>query len=93
MTSTSIDVRNRKTNVQAWSIKRTIALLLWGLLSVPIFAVEIGEMAPSFTIESLTGDETVSLDDFKGKVVILDFLGELVWSLPRCYAKAFSVER
>ena len=73
MTSTSIDVTNRKKNVQAWSTKQTVALFLWGLLSVPIFAVEIGEMAPSFTIESLTGDEKVSLDDFKGKVVILDF--------------------
>lgn len=35
-------------------------------------AVEIGEKAPDFTLKALQGDK-VSLSDYKGKVVVLEF--------------------
>ncbi|MGQ0811603.1 MAG: peroxiredoxin family protein [Nitrospiraceae bacterium] len=55
--------------------------ILWVLLFilVPVFAVQValaagffkvGEKAPAFTLTSLNG-ETISLDSFKGKVVVL----------------------
>ncbi|MFA6141952.1 MAG: TlpA disulfide reductase family protein [Candidatus Omnitrophota bacterium] len=42
-------------------------------------AVEIGETAPDFTLHSIDG-KTVSLSEFKGKVVILDFFAS--WCPP-----------
>lgn len=42
-------------------------------------AVEIGEKAPDFSLTDLDG-KTVSLSDFKGKVVILDFFAS--WCPP-----------
>ena len=57
---------------------RRIALIL-NVLLVPILAVQlvfaaglfkVGEKAPSFTLTTITG-ETVGLDTYKGKVVVL----------------------
>ena len=70
---TLIEVRTSKRTGQRWLLGKMVAFLLGVLMSASIPAVEIGETAPSFTIESLNSDETVSLGDFKGKVVILDF--------------------
>ena len=70
---TLIEVRTSKRTGQRWLLGKIVAFLLGALMSASVLAVEIGETAPSFTIESLNSDETVSLDDFKGKVVILDF--------------------
>lgn len=42
-------------------------------------AIEIGENAPDFTLQGMDG-KTVSLSDFKGKVVILDFFAS--WCPP-----------
>ena len=50
---------------------RGLAFSLGLLTSLGVLAAEVGEKAPSFSIVSLTSNETVSLDDFKGKVVIL----------------------
>ena len=58
-------------------MKRTILLL--GALLVPVLAAhlvlaagmfKVGEKAPSFTLTTITG-ETVGLDTYKGKVVVL----------------------
>ena len=68
-----IEVRTSKRTGQGWLLGKMVAFLLGVLMSASIPAVEIGETAPSFTIESLNSDGAVSLDDFKGKVVILDF--------------------
>lgn len=58
-------------------MKRTLALLLTPVLVVLLAAsvtaksyFKIGEKAPGFTLTSL-GGETVSLDQFKGKVLVL----------------------
>ena len=71
--STSIEVRTKKRIGEGWLLGKMVAFLAGALMSTSVLAVEIGETAPSFTIESLNSDETVSLGDFKGKVVILDF--------------------
>jgi len=52
---------------------RGLAFSLGLLTNLGVLAAEVGEKAPSFALVSLTRNETVSLDDFKGKVVILDF--------------------
>ena len=58
-------------------MKRTLWIL--GLLLSPVIAVhlalaagffKVGEKAPSFTLTAITG-ETVGLDSYKGKVVVL----------------------
>jgi cytochrome oxidase Cu insertion factor (SCO1/SenC/PrrC family) len=40
------------------------------LAGVPL----VGKLAPDFTLESLDGEQ-ISLSDFKGKVVLIDFFG------------------
>ena len=59
-------------------MKRTILIL--GALLVPVLAAhlvlaaglfKIGEKAPSFTLTTITGETTVGLDTYKGKVVVL----------------------
>ena len=37
---------------------------------------QVGELAPDFTLESLDG-APISLSDFRGKVVLIDFFGFL----------------
>lgn len=53
--------------------------LAFGLLAIPVLCTapvsaaglfQVGEKAPSFTLNAITG-ETVSLESFKGKVVVL----------------------
>ena len=58
-------------------MKRTLALLLIPLLAVGVWSAvsaksffKTGEKAPIFTLTSLNG-EAISLDSFKGKVVVL----------------------
>lgn len=46
------------------------------LLSCPTFAVEVDKMAPDFTLTNTNG-EKVSLSDFKGKHVILEWTNHL----------------
>ena len=36
--------------------------------------LKVGDMAPEFTLKALDG-ATVSLSDFKGKVIFIDFFG------------------
>jgi peroxiredoxin len=51
------------------------ALLLAGavLAAAPSFAIAVGEAAPGFQLKDLNG-KTVSLADYKGKVVVLEWL-------------------
>ena len=55
-----------------------VAVLLLGACSRSS-AVEQGEPAPDFSLSTIDGD-TVSLSDFKGKVIILDFFAS--WCPP-----------
>ena len=55
------EVRPKKKIGQGWLLGKMVAFLLGALVSASVLAVEIGETAPSFTIESLNSDETVSL--------------------------------
>lgn len=55
-----------------------IALFMFGACSQSS-AIEIGENAPDFSLNDING-KSVSLSDFKGKVVILDFFAS--WCPP-----------
>lgn len=54
-----------------------VVLMLFGFLSA--YAIDIGADAPEFSLKDING-KTVSLSDFKGKVVILDFFAS--WCPP-----------
>ena len=50
------------------------------LISVKAWAIELNDLAPDFTLRSLAG-ENIRLQDYRGKVVLVNFLGQLVWSV------------
>ncbi len=57
-------------------IRRLLLLGTAAMLSVSAFAAKIEEAAPTFTLQNSMG-ETVSLDDYKGKYVILEWTNHL----------------
>jgi hypothetical protein len=62
--------------------KRTDILVLFGMLLIStvvavaheVSALEIGKPAPDFTLPSTTG-EKISLSQFRGKLVLVEFYG------------------
>ena len=56
--------------------------IFWGSLIALLLSVqgtmgqvpEVGDLAPDFTLQQLEGDY-VSLNDFRGKVVLINFFG------------------
>lgn len=56
--------------------------VFWGSLIALLLSVqgtmgqvpEVGDLAPDFTLQQLEGDY-VSLNDFRGKVVLINFFG------------------
>lgn len=50
---------------------KVAAVALAGMLGLPTFAVEVGQVAPDFDLPG--GKGTVKLSDYKGKVVYVDF--------------------
>jgi len=57
--------------------------LLFALLSTSLFAAEVkpaAKVAPSFTLTNVKTGKPVSLTDFKGKVVVIDFWA--TWCIP-----------
>jgi thiol-disulfide isomerase/thioredoxin len=50
------------------------------ITSLPLLAVEKGDIAPDFTFPSLLESNFVTLSDYKGKVVFLDFWS--AWCAP-----------
>ena len=65
--------RSGLENGRASLTLRGLVFAIGLLTGLGVHAAEVGNKAPSFAVVSLTSNETVSLDDFKGKVVILDF--------------------
>lgn len=69
----------RWTAVAMWAVALgVLALLGWGLIKANAPRPEVGEVAPNFTVEFFTGYEwegqsSVSLDDLRGQVVVLNF--------------------
>ena len=51
---------------------RFLLILILLLIPVTAFSLSIGETAPDFTLKDLEGKD-VSLKDFKGKVVFINF--------------------
>lgn len=66
------------------STRRLRAMLLAALASVafaaPAAALDAGDQAPDFRAEALKGRQTLSLADYRGKVVYLDFWAS--WCAP-----------
>lgn len=64
-------------------------LILLGSLGAPARAsVQVGEVAPDFTLQDYTGTPH-SLTDYRGKCVLLAFIG---WYCPRCILAGPAVE-
>ena len=73
----------------AWiSIFALLALLAFGLLRDQEGPVTIGETAPDFTLTTFEGEQ-ISLEDLKGKVVVLNFWAS--WCKP-CEEEAAELE-
>ena len=57
------------------------------ILSLILFnnslAAEVGERAPNFSIKELVGNKTLSLDDYRGSLIYLDFWAS--WCPPMPY--------
>lgn len=52
-------------------MKKFTALLFATLLSVAVFAADIGQPAPDFTATDING-QAIKLADFKGKIIVLE---------------------
>ncbi|MBW2271818.1 MAG: TlpA family protein disulfide reductase [Deltaproteobacteria bacterium] len=84
-------MRGTSTRVQLNPIHLAAVLLGALLLAVPpAAAIGEGKPAPTFALPSLSGDETLSLSDFRGKVVYLDFWAS--WCAPCVSAMPFLEE-
>jgi cytochrome c biogenesis protein CcmG, thiol:disulfide interchange protein DsbE len=59
------------------------SVLLSGLVALPALAADVGTAAPSFTLEGIknvTAGQKVSLANYKGKIVYVDFWAS--WCIP-----------
>lgn len=53
---------------------RLLAFILFSCLaSSPILGAAVDEGAPPFSLQEMGGEDSISLEDYKGKVVYLDF--------------------
>jgi peroxiredoxin len=59
------------------SFDHTLMKPIFIILSLILFnnslAAEVGESAPNFSIKELVGNKTLSLDDYRGSLIYLDF--------------------
>ncbi len=53
-------------------MKKFLFLLLLGI--IPLYAVGVGDKAPDFTLEKLSGGN-ITLSDYQGKIVYIFFFG------------------
>ena len=72
------NISRRFKAVAGRTIRPVASLLLAGLLAAPLAAagqiLKVGDRAPDFTLNALD-QEQVSLADFKGRVVFINFFG------------------
>ena len=50
-----------------------LALLVFILLPFNAFAISVGDTVPSFKARSIDGSNTVAVEEYRGKVVLIDF--------------------
>lgn len=52
---------------------RKLLLIIFFILPFSVSAISVGETVPSFKARTIDGSKSVALEDYRGKVVLLDF--------------------
>ena len=50
-----------------------LALLLFVFLPFNVSAISVGDTVPSFKARTINGEKSLAVEDYRGKVVLIDF--------------------
>ena len=56
-----------------YALMGKLILMVFILLPLSASAISVGDTVPSFKARSIDGSNNVSVDDYRGKVVLIDF--------------------
>lgn len=80
--------QKKRTNVPYWFARVTAVFILLVAFLINVTAQKVGDIAPNFTISTLSGSD-FTLSDHEGKVVLLFFFGN---TCPSCLTYGPSIQ-